>query len=72
MDHSLPKPEFYKAPLDIYEYHGMPYMRLGNSGSWAPRIGLGTWKFGRPETGDEARVVRLPPCASLTARWNSA
>ena len=56
MDHSLPKPEFYKAPLDIYEYHGMPYMRLGNSGLWAPRVGLGTWKFGRPETGDEARV----------------
>lgn len=56
MDHSLPKPEFYKAPLDIFEYRGMPYMRLGNSGLWAPKVGLGTWKFGRPETGDEARV----------------
>ena len=56
MDHSLPKPEFYKAPLDIYQYHGMPYLRLGNSGLWVPKVGLGTWKFGRPETGDEARV----------------
>ena len=56
MDHSLPKPEFFKAPLDIYQYHGMPYMRLGNSGLSAPKVGLGTWKFGRPETGDEARV----------------
>lgn len=56
MDHSIPKPEFYKAPLDIYQYHGMPYMRLGNSGLWAPKVGLGTWKFGRPETGNKARV----------------
>ena len=56
MDHLIPKPEFYKAPLDIYEYHSMPYMRLGNSGLWVSRVGLGTWKFGMPETDDEARV----------------
>lgn len=56
MDHLTPKPEFYKAPLDIYDFHGMPYMRLGNSGLWVSRVGLGTWKFGMPETGDEARV----------------
>jgi 1-deoxyxylulose-5-phosphate synthase len=56
MDHSLPKPEFFKAPLDIYQYHGMPYLRLGNSGLWASKVGLGTWKFGRPVTGDESRV----------------
>ena len=56
MDHLTPKPEFFKAPLDIYSYHGMPYLRLGNSGLWASRVGLGTWKFGMPETGDEARV----------------
>ena len=56
MDHLTPKPEFFKAPLDIYQYHGMPYIRLGSSGLWASRVGLGTWKFGMPETGDEARV----------------
>lgn len=56
MDHLTPTPEFFKAPLDIYQYHGMPYIRLGNSGLWASRVGLGTWKFGMPETGDEARV----------------
>jgi len=56
MDHSKPKPEFFNAPLEIDAYHGMPYMRLGQSGLWASRIGLGTWKFGIPETGDEARV----------------
>lgn len=59
MDHSVPKPEFYKAPLDINQYHGMPYIRLGKSGLWASKVGLGTWKFGRPETGDEARVYQL-------------
>ena len=56
MDHSIPNPEFYKALLDIYQYHNMPYMRLGKSGLWVSKVGLGTWKFGRPETGDESRV----------------
>jgi len=56
MDHSKPKPEFFNAPLEIDAFHGMPYMRIGQSGLWASRIGLGTWKFGKPETGDGARV----------------
>lgn len=56
MDHSIPKPEYFKAPLDIFSYHNMPYLQLGKSGLWASKVGLGTWKFGRPETGDEARV----------------
>lgn len=56
MDHLTPKPEFFKAPLEIYDYHGMPYKRLGDSGLWVSRVGLGAWKFGMPETGDEARV----------------
>lgn len=57
MDHSKSKPEFFNAPLEIDTYQGMPYMRIGQSGLWASRIGLGTWKFGKPETGDEARVT---------------
>ena len=56
MDHSIPNPKFFKAPLDIYEYNGMPYMQLGRTGLWVSKVGLGTWKYGRPETGDEARV----------------
>src|SRR5262249_49684372 len=36
-------------------YLGMPYRRLGGSGLRSPAIGLGTWKFGFPETGDGAR-----------------
>jgi len=56
MDHHLPHPEFFKAPLEINQYHTMPYAPLGNSGLWVSRVGLGTWKFGIPESGDEARV----------------
>ena len=59
MDHSIPNSAFFKAPLDIYEYHHMPYMQLGNSGLWVSKVGLGTWKFGRPETKDEARVDQV-------------
>ena len=56
MDHLTPHPEFFKAPLDIFEFNGMPYLRMGGSGLWTSTIGLGTWKFGRPETGDQSRV----------------
>ncbi len=56
MDHLIPRPQFFKAPLDITEYNGMPYLQMGSSGLWASKVGLGTWKFGRPETGDQARV----------------
>lgn len=56
MDHNIPRPEFFKAPLEISRFHDMPYMQLGHSGLWVSKVGLGTWKFGRPETGDESRV----------------
>lgn len=58
MDHNLPHPEFFKAPLELFQYHTMPYVPLGNSGLWTSKVGLGTWKFGMPETGDGARVDR--------------
>lgn len=56
MDHSISRPGFFRAPLEIAQYHSMPYQRIGNSGLWASRAGLGTWKFGYPESGDGARV----------------
>ena len=56
MNFDIPRPEYYKAPLDIFQFNGMPYLQMGKSGLWASRVGLGTWKFGRPESGDEARV----------------
>ena len=37
-------------------YNGMPYRFIGNSGLRASNVGLGTWKFGYPDTGDGSRV----------------
>jgi aryl-alcohol dehydrogenase-like predicted oxidoreductase len=51
-----PQPALYGVPFTTDEFHGMPYRRLGGSGLRVSHIGLGTWKFGLPETGDGARV----------------
>lgn len=56
MDHRSPHPELYNVPYWIDDFNGMPYRYVGASGLQAPAIGLGTWKFGYPETGDGARV----------------
>lgn len=56
MDHLTPQPHLFKVPFQTKKFQGMPYRRLGESGLQAPNIGLGTWKFGLPETGDGARV----------------
>ena len=40
------------------EFNGMPYKSLGGSGLKVSSVGLGTWKFGYPETGDASRVGR--------------
>jgi 1-deoxyxylulose-5-phosphate synthase len=56
MEHSEPNPELYNVPFLTDEFNGMPYRRLGRSGLRVSAIGLGTWKFGYPETGDGARV----------------
>jgi len=37
-------------------FNGMPYRLLGRSGLRVPNLGIGTWKFGRPELGDGSRV----------------
>ncbi len=56
MDHSIPHPELYRVPYVTDSWHGMPYRTVGVSGLRAPLVGIGTWKFGLPETGDGARV----------------
>ena len=56
MDFLKPDPSLYGLPFSADSFHGMPYRRLGNSGLRVSRMGLGTWKFGFPETGDGARV----------------
>jgi aryl-alcohol dehydrogenase-like predicted oxidoreductase len=55
MDPTTPNPDFYNvAPTD--SFNGMPFRQVGSSGLRVPVIGLGTWKFGYPDTGDGARV----------------
>jgi aryl-alcohol dehydrogenase-like predicted oxidoreductase len=56
MDHKKPDTTFYNIPFHIESFNGMPYQSLGMSGLYVPNVGLGTWKFGYPETGDGSRV----------------
>jgi aryl-alcohol dehydrogenase-like predicted oxidoreductase len=56
MDHSKPNRKLFNLPWKFDEFNDMPYQLLGNSGLRVSKIGLGTWKFGYPETGDGARV----------------
>jgi 1-deoxyxylulose-5-phosphate synthase len=56
MINNKPDTSLYNLPFTTEEYKGMPFQRLGSSGLRVSKIGLGTWKFGYPETGDGARV----------------
>ena len=56
MEKEIPNPAIVDVPFMIERFHDMPYRRLGQSGFQASCIGLGTWKFGYPETGDSSRV----------------
>ncbi|MBR6748774.1 MAG: aldo/keto reductase, partial [Clostridia bacterium] len=51
-----PDPSIYGMPWRAESFNGMPWRKLGKSGLSASVVGLGTWKFGFPETGDGARV----------------
>lgn len=51
-----PRPELYDVPFRTDEFNGMPFRYVGRSGLQAAAIGLGTWKFGYPDTGDGSRV----------------
>jgi len=56
MDHSVPHPDLYGVEYEMDDFNGMPYRWIGQSGLRASAVGLGTWKYGLPETGDGARV----------------
>lgn len=56
MDYKTPNTALYNVPFKTEKFNGMPYRYLGISGLRVPNVGLGTWKIGYPETGDESRV----------------
>ena len=53
---AAPNPDLYGLPFTCDAFNGMPFTRLGRSGCRVPRVGLMTFKFGYPETGDGAFV----------------
>ncbi|HEY9343382.1 MAG TPA: aldo/keto reductase [Hanamia sp.] len=56
MDYKTPNTALYNIPFIIESFNDMPYKALGTSGWYVPNVGLGTWKFGYPETGDGSRI----------------
>ena len=49
-------PDLFNLPFASEEFRSMTYRRLGHSGLQASAIGIGTWKFGDPASGDGSRV----------------
>jgi len=56
IDPLAPNPDLYHLPSTTDEFRGMPYRRFGSTGLRVSQIGLGTWKFGYPATGDGSRA----------------
>ncbi|MGD8780974.1 MAG: aldo/keto reductase [Ignavibacteria bacterium] len=56
MNYINPNTKTIGLDFTFNKFNGMPYRILGNSGLRVSNVGLGTWKFGIPETGDNARV----------------
>jgi len=59
----------YGMPPTADTFHEMPYRRLGRSGLAVSAVGLGTWKFGYPETGDNSRVNEETAMEILDRAW---
>ncbi|MBE7466199.1 MAG: aldo/keto reductase [Planctomycetes bacterium] len=56
MDPLQPRPDLYNVTFAADSFNGMPHRRLGRSGLRVSNVGLGTWKFGFPDSGDGSRV----------------
>ena len=69
MDHLEPNPELYGLSWSADAFHGMPYRNLGRTGLQAGIVGLGTWKYGYPETKDGSRVDRETAFSIFDRAW---
>jgi aryl-alcohol dehydrogenase-like predicted oxidoreductase len=56
IDHLIPNPDLYGLAFTLDSFNKMPFRPFGNTGLMVSNIGLGTWKYGYPETGDGSRV----------------
>lgn len=66
-----PDPTRNDTPARTTDFHGMPYVQVGASGLRASRVGLGTFKFGYPESGDGSRSDEATSLAVLDAAWEA-
>ncbi|MBE6645807.1 MAG: aldo/keto reductase [Ruminococcaceae bacterium] len=64
-----PNIELYNVPAKLTDFHGMPYRQLGKSGLRVSAVGLGTWKYGYPETGDGSRVNEAQAMEIFDRAW---
>ena len=69
MDYLKPDTSLYGLPAAADSFHGMPYRYVGRTGLRASVVGLGTWKYGFPETGDGARVDEKTAYEVFTRAW---
>ncbi|HOB06043.1 MAG TPA: aldo/keto reductase [Propionibacteriaceae bacterium] len=66
-----PDPRLNDTPFKTTEFHGMPYVQVGASGLRASRVGVGTFKFGYPDSGDGSRSDEATSLAILDACWEA-
>ncbi|MGD7790106.1 aldo/keto reductase [Propionibacteriaceae bacterium Y1700] len=61
----MTEPGTVQYPFSTSDFNEMPYRRMGRSGLQTSAIGLGTWKFGYPDSGDQSRTGEQDALAVL-------
>lgn len=69
MSYLEPNRDLYGISFTSDGFHGMPYRKFGRTGLSAGTVGLGTWKFGLPETNDGSRVGQKDAFAVFDRAW---